>query len=280
MLSLSLSLLAELAKAKAEQQRRESEAAAAAAAAAAASAAAATSNGTSSSSASSSSVAGVSGTASTSSKKKAISYAAERVIGNGSFGVVYQASVIDTGETVAIKKVLQDRRFKNRELEIMSMLDHPCVVQLKHCFYSKGDKQDDVYLNLVMEYISDTIHRTLRNHTKANKLVPLIYTKCYLYQICRAVNYIHSVGVCHRGNEQNNRRRNTHRHQEHTRNINATCETQVVGWSESIAVGSRVLMLVMCVDVSPYLYPRPSMCRVLLFLFSCRYQASELVVGL
>jgi serine/threonine protein kinase len=54
-------------------------------------------------------------------KKKAISYAAERVIGNGSFGVVYQATVIDTGETVAIKKVLQDKRFKNRELESMSM---------------------------------------------------------------------------------------------------------------------------------------------------------------
>ena len=69
---------------------------------------------------------------SSSSAKKSLSYAAERVIGNGSFGVVYQASVIDTGETVAIKKVLQDRRFKNRELDIMSTLDHPNVVCLKH----------------------------------------------------------------------------------------------------------------------------------------------------
>jgi len=100
-------------------------------------------------------------------KKQAISYAAERVIGNGSFGVVYQATVIETGETVAIKKVLQDRRFKNRELQVMSMLDHPCVVMLKHCFYSKGEKPDDIFLNLVMEYIPETIHRTLRNHTKA-----------------------------------------------------------------------------------------------------------------
>jgi serine/threonine protein kinase len=73
-----------------------------------------------------------SGATSSSSTKKSLSYAAERVIGNGSFGVVYQASVIDTGETVAIKKVLQDRRFKNRELDIMSTLDHPNVVCLKH----------------------------------------------------------------------------------------------------------------------------------------------------
>jgi glycogen synthase kinase 3 beta len=47
-------------------------------------------------------------------KRGSISYAAERVIGNGSFGVVYQATVIETGETVAIKKVLQDHRFKVR----------------------------------------------------------------------------------------------------------------------------------------------------------------------
>lgn len=59
-------------------------------------------------------------------------------------------------------------------------------------------EQEDVYLNLVMEFIPDTIHRTLRNHTKAGKLVPMLYTKCYMYQICRAVAYIHSQGICHR----------------------------------------------------------------------------------
>lgn len=145
--------------------------------------------------------------------KQAISYAAERVIGNGSFGVVYQATVIETGETVAIKKVLQDRRFKNRELQIMGSLDHPCVVSLKHCFYSKGDKSDDVYLNLVMEYIPETIHRTLRNHTKAKKLVPMMYTKVYMYQISRSLAYIHSQGVCHRDIKPQNLLLNTQTHE-------------------------------------------------------------------
>ena len=42
-------------------------------------------------------------------------YNADKVIGNGSFGVVYQATIAETGETVAIKKVFQDRRYKNRE---------------------------------------------------------------------------------------------------------------------------------------------------------------------
>ena len=69
-----------------------------------------------------------------------ISYSAERIIGNGSFGVVFQASVVETGETVAIKKVLQDKRFKNRELQIMRQLvkdGHSNIVSLKHCFYSQ-----------------------------------------------------------------------------------------------------------------------------------------------
>lgn len=131
-------------------------------------------------------------------EKEKRAYAAERVIGNGSFGVVYQATVIASGQTVAIKKVLQDRRFKNRELQIMSSLNHPCVVQLKHCFHSKGEKPDDVYLNLVMEYIPETIHRTLRNHTKAKKLVPITYTKVYMFQVARSLTYIHSLGICHR----------------------------------------------------------------------------------
>lgn len=41
-----------------------------------------------------------------------VSYTDTKVIGNGSFGVVYQAKLCDTGELVAIKKVLQDKRFK------------------------------------------------------------------------------------------------------------------------------------------------------------------------
>ena len=41
-----------------------------------------------------------------------ISYTDTKVIGNGSFGVVYQAKLVNSNELVAIKKVLQDKRFK------------------------------------------------------------------------------------------------------------------------------------------------------------------------
>ncbi|KAI4982467.1 hypothetical protein ZWY2020_022959 [Hordeum vulgare] len=51
--------------------------------------------------------------------KQKVSYMAERVVGTGLFGVVYQAKCLETGETVVIKKVLQDKRYKNRELQTM-----------------------------------------------------------------------------------------------------------------------------------------------------------------
>ncbi|KNC71769.1 hypothetical protein SARC_15690, partial [Sphaeroforma arctica JP610] len=43
---------------------------------------------------------------------KEVQYTEPNVVGNGSFGVVFQARLVKTNETVAIKKVLQDKRFK------------------------------------------------------------------------------------------------------------------------------------------------------------------------
>ncbi|PXF49036.1 Glycogen synthase kinase-3 beta [Gracilariopsis chorda] len=130
--------------------------------------------------------------------KESISYSAARVIGNGSFGVVFQATVRETGETVAIKKVLQDKRYKNRELQIMRMIDHTNVCQLKHCFYSSGDKPDEVYLNLVLEFVPETVYRISKHYSKVKTPIPTIYIKLYIYQLLRSLAYIHSLGICHR----------------------------------------------------------------------------------
>lgn len=135
-----------------------------------------------------------------------------------------QAKCLETGETVAIKKVLQDRRYKNRELQTMRLLDHPNVVSLKHCFFSTTEK-DELYLNLVLEYVPETVHRVIKHYNKLNQRMPLIYVKLYTYQVAiiafviwcldffmdhlsiffyvwqifRALSYIHRcIGVCHR----------------------------------------------------------------------------------
>jgi len=122
----------------------------------------------------------------------------EHIIGNGSFGVVYQATVRATQKEVAIKKVLQDKRFKNRELQIMKMLDHTNVTTLLHYFYTEGDKAEETYLNLVMDFIPQTVYGMSRQYAKAKKAFPTLFMKLYTYQLCRSLAYIHSLGVCHR----------------------------------------------------------------------------------
>ncbi|KAL0920565.1 hypothetical protein M5K25_009708 [Dendrobium thyrsiflorum] len=145
--------------------------------------------------------------------KQAISYMAERVVGTGSFGVVFQAKCLETSKTVAIKKVLQDKRYRNRELQIMQLLAHPNVVQLYHHFFSTTEK-DELYLNLVLEYVSETIYRISKHYFRINQHIPLIYIRLYSYQICRALAYVHGVvGVCHRDIKPQNLLVNPHTHQ-------------------------------------------------------------------
>ncbi|XP_014277984.1 protein kinase shaggy isoform X7 [Halyomorpha halys] len=141
-----------------------------------------------------------------------VSYTDTKVIGNGSFGVVYQAKLCDTNEMVAIKKVLQDKRFKNRELQIMRRLEHCNIVKLKYFFYSSGDKmygvtstsrkdqgnKDEVYLNLVLEYIPETVYKVARHYSKSKQTIPISFIKLYMYQVMRSLGYIHSLGICHR----------------------------------------------------------------------------------
>ncbi|XP_075261885.1 glycogen synthase kinase-3-like isoform X2 [Convolutriloba macropyga] len=145
-----------------------------------------------------------------------IAYTDSKVIGNGSFGVVYQAKLIqdpahsssvsqcNSGAAssgpvdVAIKKVLQDKRFKNRELQIMRQLYHPNIVQLLYFFYSTGDKKDEVYLNLVLEFVPETVYRVARHYSKNKTTIPIFNVKLYMFQLMRSLHYIHMHDICHR----------------------------------------------------------------------------------
>lgn len=59
---------------------------------------------------------------------------------------------------VAIKKVLQDKRFKNRELQIIRIMEHPNVVMLKYNFFSVTER-DERFLHLVLEFIPSTVYK-------------------------------------------------------------------------------------------------------------------------
>ena len=125
-------------------------------------------------------------------------YTATEIIGSGSFGVVYKANIAETGETVAIKKVYQDKRYKNRELPIIKELRHPNCIQMKQpAFYTPGDKQDELYLNIIMDYIPLTLSRIVRRYYKSSENISLLMVKLYSYQMLRSIAYIHAIGICH-----------------------------------------------------------------------------------
>ena len=127
-----------------------------------------------------------------------MTYNVEKIIGNGTFGVVYKASVAETGEIVAIKKVFQDKRYKNRELQILKVLKHPNCIEMRQSFYTNGDKPDEVYLNVVMDYIPETLNKVMKTYLKMKQMVPALLVKIYSYQLMRSLAYIHSIGICHR----------------------------------------------------------------------------------
>merc|ERR1719343_1375321 len=95
-------------------------------------------------------------------------YNAERVIGNGTFGIVYSAHIVETDETVAIKKVFVDRRYRNRELQVWEKMRHPNIVTLKHAFYTSGESADELYLNMVMEFMPETVYGVMKRFVKQN----------------------------------------------------------------------------------------------------------------
>lgn len=72
----------------------------------------------------------------------------------------------------------------------MKQLRHPNVVKIKHYFYQNGEKdkdggkEEEVYLNLVLEYIPDTVYKVVRNYTKAKAAVPMLLVKVRGHAAC------------------------------------------------------------------------------------------------
>lgn len=55
-----------------------------------------------------------------------------------------------------------------------------------------------MYLNLILEFVPETVYATCRHYSKLKKQMPPIEVKLYTYQLFRSLAYIHSQGICHR----------------------------------------------------------------------------------
>jgi hypothetical protein len=48
----------------------------------------------------------------------------------------------------------------------MKELKHPNVIGLRHAFYTTGDKPDELYLKVVMDYVPETVYRVIKHYNK------------------------------------------------------------------------------------------------------------------
>jgi len=123
-------------------------------------------------------------------------YTTQRILSKGSFGVVYQSHVLETNETVAIKSIrLQE---KDREVQVLKELNgHPNIVCLKGAFLSNEGPGTEKKLNLVLEFLSDTLHRVIKHYNQVRKTMDQHFVKLYTYQMLRALAFIHCRGIVH-----------------------------------------------------------------------------------
>lgn len=87
-------------------------------------------------------------------------YSLVRVIAHGSFAIIYQAKS-PSNQLVAVKRVFQDSKYRNRELEILQKLSkehfaHPNILQILD-YYFNTQSSGDVYLHIVSRLFPDTL---------------------------------------------------------------------------------------------------------------------------
>ncbi|XP_057763763.1 mitogen-activated protein kinase 20-like isoform X2 [Salvia miltiorrhiza] len=126
-------------------------------------------------------------------------YKIQEVIGKGSYGVVCSAIDTHTGEKVAIKKIhdifehISDAARILREIKLLRLLRHPDIVEIKHIMLPPSRREfKDIYV--VFELMESDLHQVI----KANDDLTREHHQFFLYQLLRALKYIHTANVYHR----------------------------------------------------------------------------------
>lgn len=118
-----------------------------------------------------------------------------KVLGEGTYGVVYKAEHIETKEVVALKKIRLDGEDQGipptalREISLLKGLSHNNIVKLTDVIHS------DKRLYLAFEFMDYDLSRYLR---LSKKPLRESLIKSYVRQMLEGINYCHCRRVLHR----------------------------------------------------------------------------------
>ncbi|KAL0218988.1 hypothetical protein P9112_004641 [Eukaryota sp. TZLM1-RC] len=126
-------------------------------------------------------------------------YTVLSTLGQGAYGIVVCAKDNETNAKVAIKKI--NNAFDNpidgkrtlREIQLLRHLDHENIISLIDIIAPKSYKSfKDVYL--VIEFMETDMYRIIQSPQPLTEE----HCQCFVYQILRALKFLHSAHVIHR----------------------------------------------------------------------------------
>ena len=126
-------------------------------------------------------------------------YSLEKIIGNGSYGMVIKAYDSIGNTYVAIKRINREIFWEPilslrilREIKLLSHFQDENIVRIRNILTPSKTNFDEFYL--VMDIMETDLKRVFRSQQKLTDA----HIQFFLYQCLRALNVIHSSGVVHR----------------------------------------------------------------------------------
>eukprot|EP01120_Amphizonella_sp_Union-15-10_P017338 TRINITY_DN9600_c0_g1_i1.p1 TRINITY_DN9600_c0_g1~~TRINITY_DN9600_c0_g1_i1.p1 ORF type:complete len:426 (-),score=88.34 TRINITY_DN9600_c0_g1_i1:116-1393(-) len=123
-------------------------------------------------------------------------------LGKGAYGIVWKCIDKQTNEPVALKKIFgafqnaTDAQRTFREIMFLQELsDHENIIKLLDVFKAENDR--DIYL--VFAYMETDLHHVI----KAN-ILQEVHKRYVIYQLLKAMKYIHTGNVLHRDMKPSN----------------------------------------------------------------------------
>ncbi len=123
-------------------------------------------------------------------------YKIKKILGEGSFGVVWEVEHKSTGLTRAMKKILKNPKSKSEdeksilnEIDLLKRMDHPNIVKIFEFYITK----EGYYF--ITEFCSGG---ELFEEINDKGAFPENFAASIMFQIFSAVNYCHNINIIHR----------------------------------------------------------------------------------